>query len=96
MPSSSCSTSTVRFLTAGELRKFFANAGLSIEQEQTYIVPAELEGLLRVSFPKAQDVAILRDIMRASIIDDALGLSTRTEGDRIVFGYPSVILSAVR
>jgi ubiquinone/menaquinone biosynthesis C-methylase UbiE len=88
--------STVRFLTAGELRKLCADTGLSIEQERTYTVPAELEGLLRVSFPKAQDVATLRKTMRASIIDDALGLSTRTDGDRVVFGFPSVILSAVR
>jgi ubiquinone/menaquinone biosynthesis C-methylase UbiE len=88
--------STVRFLTAGELRELFGGAGLSIEREQTYHVPAELEGLLRVSFPKSDDVATLRETMRASIIDDCLGLSARTEGDRIVFGYPSMILSAVK
>jgi ubiquinone/menaquinone biosynthesis C-methylase UbiE len=88
--------STVRFLTAGELRELFAEAGLSVELEQTYTVPAELEGLLRVSFPKALDVATLRETMLASIMDDALGLFTRIDGGRIVFGYPSMILSAVR
>ena len=88
--------STVRFFTAGELRALFRDADLSIEQEQTYAVSGELEGLLRVSFPNPEVVATLRETMRASITDDALGLSARADGDRIIFGYPSIILSAVR
>ena len=86
--------STVRFLTAGELHSLFAQAGLQIEAERTYRVPAELEALLKTSFPAPADLATLRDIAAASVADDRLGMTSRRDGDRILLSYPALILSA--
>jgi ubiquinone/menaquinone biosynthesis C-methylase UbiE len=88
--------STVRFLTADELRGLFTDAGLVVAEERRYGVAAELEGLLRISFPRPEDLETLRTMMRASLADDGLGLPARAEGERIVFAYPALILAAVR
>src|SRR5436190_3545578 len=88
--------STVRFLTADELRSLLSQQGLTIVSERSYRVPAELEGLLRTSFPRPEDVPTLRGIMIASAHDDELGLATKADGDRVLFSYPALILSARR
>ena len=88
--------STVRFLTADELRSLLSQEGFIIVSERSYRVPAELEGLLRTSFPRPEDVPTLRDIMIASTHDDRLGLATKADGDRVLFSYPALILSARR
>ena len=88
--------STVRFLTAGELHSLFAQAGFQIETERTYRVPAELEALLKTSFPAAEDIPRLRETVVASLSDDRLGMATRRDGDRILLSYPALILSATR
>jgi len=88
--------STVRFLTMQELRGLFREAGVNVVCERSYRVPAELEGLLRTSFPRPENVATLRKIMIASADDDRLGLATKAHGERILFSYPALILSARR
>jgi ubiquinone/menaquinone biosynthesis C-methylase UbiE len=86
--------STVRFLTATELRTVFAGAGLRIEAERTYRVPSELEALLKTSFPAPEDIAKLRDTAAASVVDDRLGMASRRDGNRILLSYPALIASA--
>lgn len=86
--------STVRFLTAGELRSLFGAAGLAIDGEWRYGVPAELEALLRGSFPAAGDEVRVRRMMEESLGQDSLGLGARRDGERILFAYPALILAA--
>jgi SAM-dependent methyltransferase len=86
--------STVRFLTADELRALLSEAGMNTVSERSYGVAAELEGLLRTSFPRPEDVPTLRETIIASISDDRLGLATRADGDRILFSYPALILAS--
>ena len=86
--------STVRFLTADELRSLLSDAGLKTVSERSYRVGAELEGLLRTSFPRPEDVPTLREMMIASVAEDSLGLATRADGERILFSYPALILAA--
>lgn len=85
--------STVRFLTADELRTLFAECGLPIESERSYRVPSELEALLKTSFPAPEDLPRLRETVAASLSDDGLGMATRCDGDRILLSYPALILS---
>jgi ubiquinone/menaquinone biosynthesis C-methylase UbiE len=86
--------STVRFRTADELRTLLRSPGLTVVRERSYRVAAELEGLLRTSFPRPEDVPTLRAIMLASVHDDGLGLATKAKGERILFSYPALILAA--
>jgi ubiquinone/menaquinone biosynthesis C-methylase UbiE len=86
--------STVKFLTVGELRALFEDAGQKIQVEERYRVPADLEGLMRVSFPANDARDALRQIITESIGDDRLGLAVRRSGERVVFSYPAVILMA--
>jgi SAM-dependent methyltransferase len=86
--------STVKFLTEDELRGLFNAAGHTIEAEDRYRVPAELEGLLRVSFPANKAHEAVRKAIVDSIDNDALGLATRRSAERIVFSYPAIILMA--
>lgn len=86
--------STVRFLTASELRGLFRDALLPIETERAYRVPTEMEALLGASFPAKEDIAKLRAAAQASLSDDGLGMNTRRRGDRIILDYTALILSA--
>ena len=86
--------STVRFLSAAELRTLYPAADLPVEAERAYRVPTELEALLKTSFPAANDLPKLRAAAQASIADDRLGMNTRQRGDRILLDYPALVLSA--
>jgi SAM-dependent methyltransferase len=88
--------STVRFLTLAELGAIFDAAGLRGRSERRYRVPAELEALLRTSFPAEGDAERVRRLIEGSVATDALGLGTFRKGDRVLFGYPAVILAARR
>lgn len=86
--------STVRFLTLDELRGLLAAAGLPPPEERFYRVAAELEGLMKVSFPNGHDGEAVRRMVIASVADDALGMGTVFDGTRYRLAYPSVILAA--
>ena len=86
--------STVRFLTLAELRALFDGAGLPVDAERRYRVPAELEGLMRVSFPAPDAAERVRRMVEDSVANDSLGMGTRRLDGRIVFYYPAVVLSA--
>lgn len=89
--------STVRFLTLLELRQLLTSAGQTMRSETPYRVPAELEGLMRTSFPATPENAErVRRMIIDSIATDNLGLGTRYNGDRVVFHYPAVVLSATK
>jgi ubiquinone/menaquinone biosynthesis C-methylase UbiE len=86
--------STVRFLTLAELQALFADAGLPPPEARFYRVAAELEGLMKVSFPHRNDGETVRRMIVASVEDDSLGMGTAFDGARYTLAYPSVILVA--
>ena len=86
--------SHVRAMPLDELRSLFAQARLpapSIEHDR---LEGELEDLLRRSFPKEGDADRIRKIFADSIADDTLGLATRQENGRILYGFPVAILAS--
>ena len=86
--------STVRFLMVSELRDLFPAVGLSIATEESYRVPAELERLMRTSFPAPGDEQVVRQTIIDSIEHDTLGLGAQRIDGKITFGYSAVILAA--
>jgi len=88
--------STARFLTEREIQTLFAEAGLTIDAERRYRLPAELEGLMKISFPNPGDEAMARAMMEGAIGDDGLGMGTRREKGRVLFEYPTLICAARR
>jgi ubiquinone/menaquinone biosynthesis C-methylase UbiE len=85
--------SHTRALSLVELRALFAHAGLPATRETYYDVRAELEGLLKSSFPALGDVPVIRKMFEDSLIDDGLGMKTRRKDDRILLSYPIAILA---
>jgi ubiquinone/menaquinone biosynthesis C-methylase UbiE len=86
--------SHTRALPLAELRGLFAEAGLPAPRESYYDVRADLEGLLKTSFPASGDVPVIRKMFEDSVTDDGLGMKTRRKDDRILLSYPIAILAA--
>jgi SAM-dependent methyltransferase len=88
--------SHVRALPIAELRGLFRDAGLPEPEARFYAFEVEMEGLLKASFPKPGDEKQLREMILASIEDDALGMRTRRDGAEVKLSYPIVALAAER
>ncbi len=88
--------SHVRALPLEEHNRLFREAGLPDPRRTSYRLEGELEGLLSRSFPNGGDGDRIREMFAASLTDDALGMDTRREGDRIRLGYPVAVLAAPR
>ena len=86
--------SHTRALPLSEWRALFAQAGLPAPREAYYDVRADLEGLLKTSFPAAGDEPVIRKMFEDSLAHDGLGMKTRRKDDRIVLSYPIAILAA--
>jgi ubiquinone/menaquinone biosynthesis C-methylase UbiE len=86
--------SHVRAMSPEELSGLFRAAGLPEPRVTSYRMEGELEGLLARSFPNAGDADRIREIFRASLADDALGIQTRLESGQIRYGYPVAVLVA--
>jgi hypothetical protein len=86
--------STVRFLKLNELLELFSMADLPTPTQSFYRVRAELEGLLKVSFPEPGNAEVLRQLFADSLADDAMGLNASLENGRLLFSYPAVILTS--
>src|SRR5215467_14171971 len=85
----------VRAMPEEELKSLFLSAGLPEPAIQHYRVEGELEDLLRRSFPKEGDEDRIRKIFADSIQNDALGMATRRENERIYYSYPLAVLASV-
>jgi ubiquinone/menaquinone biosynthesis C-methylase UbiE len=70
----------------------FEQAGLSRPSVAKYTMEVELEGLLKTSFPNAGDRERVRELVVASVENDAMGVGTYRRGDRYCFSYPIVVL----
>jgi ubiquinone/menaquinone biosynthesis C-methylase UbiE len=86
--------SHARALPTAELADLFAGVGLAKPRIAGYRLEAELEELLRRSFPEEGDADRVRAIFERSVDDDALDLATRRENGRIFLGFPVAILAA--
>jgi ubiquinone/menaquinone biosynthesis C-methylase UbiE len=84
--------SHVRAMPEKELGALFAEAGLPSPQVSYYRLESELEELLSRSFPNEGDADRLRKIFADSIAEDALGLNTRWENEKIHYGFPVAVL----
>lgn len=88
--------SHARALPLEEHVRLFRGAGLPEPRLTSYRLQGELDGLLSRSFPNGGDADRIREMFAASLTDDALGMDTRRDGDRIRFGYPVAVLAATR
>jgi len=88
--------SHVRAIPEDELIGLFAAVGLSAPARSHYRLPFELEGMLARSFPRPEDVPVIRAAYVASVDGDTLGLGSRRVGDEIRAAYPVTILVAAR
>jgi len=86
--------SHVRAMPAAELESFFAGVGLHSPRVTGYRLEGELESLLGRSFPLPGDADKIREIFRASLADDRLGIPMSREGETIRYAYPVAVLVA--
>ena len=88
--------SHARALPLAEHLRLFAQAGLPEPRVTHYRLEGELEALIARSFPRPGDDATLRRIFAESLVDDALGIQARRDGDTIRYGYPVAVMAARR
>jgi SAM-dependent methyltransferase len=86
--------SHTRAMPLAELTGLFAQADLGAPRTSTYRLEAELDGLLQRSFPNPGDDVKIREMFRASLDDDRLGVGARRDGNTIRFAYPVAVLVA--
>lgn len=75
-------------LRAGQLERWFLAAGLADCRRVEYPVTVELESQLRVSFPEPGGLERLREMIRADVGHDDLGVAACRKGDGVWFSYP--------
>ena len=88
--------SHVRAMPEAELRGLFRAAGLPEPRVASYELRDELENLLRRSFPNPGDADKIREIYRASVDDDRLGIPVHREGVCLCYAYPVRVLCSHR
>jgi len=88
--------SHVRAMPEEELRGLFRAAGLPEPRVARYELRDELENLLRRSFPNPGDDEKIREIFRAAVHDDRLGIPLRLHGAEIHYAYPVLLLCSER
>jgi SAM-dependent methyltransferase len=88
--------SHVRAIPEDALIALFAAVGLPVPGHSHYRLPFELEGMLARSFPRPEDVPVIRAAYVASVDGDTLGLDSHRVGDEIRAAYPVTVLVAAR
>ncbi len=86
--------SHVRALTLPEMQRLFANLGLRNPRLTSYRLDAELDMLLKGSFPNEGDAEKVRRMIVDSLEDDGLNVNTRRVNGQIWISYPIAILIA--
>jgi SAM-dependent methyltransferase len=86
--------SHVRALTLAELVALFGDAGFPRPAAAFCELRADVDGVLARSFPVPGSFETIRAMFVDSLADDGLGLSTRRDGDRILFAYSVAMLRA--
>jgi ubiquinone/menaquinone biosynthesis C-methylase UbiE len=88
--------SHVRALPLAELENLFPATGLPKPRLTFYELRDELENLLARSFPNPGDDDRIREIFRASALDDRLGIPIRIDEGGVHYAYPVAVLAATR
>lgn len=88
--------SHVRALPPAELTGLFTAVGLPAPRATSYRLQGDLEALIARSFPAPGGADEMRRLFTASLADDALGIQTRRDGDKIRYGFPVAVLVAQR
>jgi ubiquinone/menaquinone biosynthesis C-methylase UbiE len=88
--------SHVRAMPGSELLGLFKSAGLPQPRRSSYELRDTVENLLKRSFPNPGDDDKIREMFRASLKDDRLGIPLRADGATIHYAYPVAVLVADR
>jgi SAM-dependent methyltransferase len=88
--------SHVRALTRGALAALFPAVGLPAPAIVDGSLPFVVEEVIGRSFPRPEDLPVIRATYAASVDGDTLGLGTHRVGDELRAAYPTAIFSAVR
>jgi len=83
--------SHVRVLTEVEVHGLLTNAGLVDLQWTGYLFDLELSQLLQASFPRPGAADQIREIFKADIGVDELGIGVRCFNGEISFAYPIAV-----
>jgi len=75
-------------LTVPEFEALFAASGLGHIQRGSYKVELELEQQLKASFPDPGDEEKIREILRADLHEDKLGVGVHLQGNEIHYSVP--------
>lgn len=86
--------SHVRALTAAELQRMMAGAGLLEIRKGRCLVDMELERQLAASFPRRGNADRIRALLRADAGVDRIGLGARDCGGEIHLAYPVTVVRA--
>ena len=86
--------SHTRALTLEEFQSLVADAPLRDVRLAFYNVEMELEQQLAASFPNPGDDERIRQIFRADLGVDRLGVAAQLRGDEIYYAYPIVVIVA--
>lgn len=88
--------SHVHALTFSELATVVANSGLKNVKTAQYKVEGELEQQLKASFPDPGDEERIREMFKADLERDRMGIDIHLEGDAIHFAVPILVVVGER
>lgn len=88
--------SHVHALTPDELADLLRGTPLRDLAAEHYQVEMELEQVLAGSFPNPGDADRLRDLFRADVGADRLGMNAHLRGDAIHFAYPITVVAGTK
>ena len=88
--------SHVRAMPLSEHQGLFARVGLTAPRVTGYPLESDLESLLGRSFPLPGDADKIREMFKASLLDDRLGIPLRREGEKIHYADPVAVLVSTR
>jgi ubiquinone/menaquinone biosynthesis C-methylase UbiE len=88
--------SHVRALPVEEHLSLYRKVGLPEPRVTWYRLEGEMEALIKRSFPNPGDDEKIRQMFRASLADDSLGIQTRQQDGALHYGFPVAVLVASR
>jgi SAM-dependent methyltransferase len=86
--------SHARALPLTALLQLFADAGLPAPIVTPWSFDVDVDGVLERSFPVPGSEATIRRMFAESVVDDAMGLATRSDAGKLTFTYRNVVLTA--
>jgi len=84
--------SHVHALTFSEMESIIVQSGLLDVRTQRYRVDGDVESQLRASFPNPGDEEKIRELFKADLDSDRLGINVRMSGGRIHFSVPILVV----